>query len=194
MAHHREQSAGEVLPGHAGGADGVQARGARLGNSDRRHFKDPQRVAGRTVMRLFNRALDGIRRVVQKSRVERELDEELRAYLEMTADEKSAVGIGHTDALRIARGEVGSLEALKDRVRDVGWESVIEGVGRDVRFALRLFRKHPGFVLAVIATVAIGVGGTTAIFSVVDGLFLRPPSGVTAASSLRKVFIKRNAG
>lgn len=145
-------------------------------------------------MLLFSRTLDGIRRLLENSRVERELDDELRAYVEMSADQKAAAGMDASEALRAARAEAGSLETVKDRVRDVGWESVVESVWRDVRFAFRLFRKHPGFALAVIATVAIGVGGTTAIFSVVDGLFLRAPSGVTDAASLRKVFIKRNAG
>ena len=145
-------------------------------------------------MRLFSRTLDGVRRLFQKSRVERELNDELRAYLEIAAEQKTAGGMSQSDAMRAARVEIGSLEAVKDRVRDVGWESAVESVVRDVRFAFRLFRKHPGFALAVIATVAIGVGGTTAIFSVVDGLFLRPPAGVIDGSSLRKVFIKRNAG
>ena len=145
-------------------------------------------------MRLIKRAFDALHRLMAKSRIERELDEELRAYLAITADQNAALGMSEADAMRAARVEVGNLEAVKDRVRDVGWESAIESVVQDVRFACRLFRKHPGFALAVIATVAIGVGGTTAIFSVVDGLFLRAPAGVTGASSLRKVFIKRNAG
>ena len=145
-------------------------------------------------MRLIKRAFDALHRLMAKSRIERELNEELRAYLAITADQNAALGMSEADAMRAARVEVGNLEAVKDRVRDVGWESAIESVVQDVRFACRLFRKHPGFALAVIATVAIGVGGTTAIFSVVDGLFLRAPAGVTGASSLRKVFIKRNAG
>jgi len=145
-------------------------------------------------MRLFSWMLDGTLRLVQKSRVERELDEELRVYLEMTIERKVEAGMTYAEATRAARAQVGSLEAVKDQVRDIGWESHVASVWRDVRFACRLFRKHPGFALAVIATVAIGVGGTTAIFSVVDGLFLRAPAGVTDASSLRKVFIKRNAG
>jgi len=145
-------------------------------------------------MGLLSWMLDGIRRLIQKSRVERELDEELRAYLEMTIERKVEAGMSDAEARRTARAEVGSLEAIKDHVRDIGWESHVASVGRDARFACRLFRKHPGFALAVIATVAIGVGGTTAIFSVVDGLFLRAPAGVADASSLRKLFIKRNAG
>ena len=145
-------------------------------------------------MRLFSWILDGTRRLVQTSRVERELDEELRTYFEMTIERNVEAGMNYAEAKRAARAETGSLEAIKDHVRDIGWESHVASVGRDVRFACRLFRKHPGFALAVIATVAIGVGGTTAIFSVVDGLFLRAPTGVTDASSVRKVFIKRNAG
>ena len=97
-------------------------------------------------------------------------------------------------AVRAARVEIGSVEAVKDRVRDVGWESVVESMWQDVRFALRMLRKQPAFTAAAVATLALGIGGTTAIFSVVDALFLRAPAGVVDAASLRRLYIKRDAG
>ena len=145
-------------------------------------------------MALFSRVLGGFRALFQRTRVEQELDEELREYLETVAEEKMRAGMSRQAALRAARVEMGSPEAVKDRVRDVGWESLVDTFRQDVRVAVRMLRKSPGFAAAAIATLGLGIGGTTAIFSVVDGLFLRAPEGVADAASLRRVYIRRDAG
>src|SRR4051812_16836231 len=145
-------------------------------------------------MGVFSRAIGGFRALVQKTRAEQELDEELRQFLEMTAEQKASSGISRDAAIRAARVEMGSVEAVKDRVRDIGWESVVESVWQDVRFAFRMLRKTPAFTAAAIATLALGIGGTTAIFSVVDALFLRSPAAVSDPRSVRRLYIKRDAG
>jgi predicted permease len=145
-------------------------------------------------MAAWSRLSGGIRGWVQRRRVDQELDDELRDYLEATTEQKMAAGMTRDDARRLARAEMGSVEAVKDRVRDVGWESVIESVWQDVRFALRMLRKQPAFTAAAVATLALGVGGTTAIFSVVDALFLRAPAAVSDPGSLRRLYIKRDTG
>ena len=145
-------------------------------------------------MAAWSRFSGGIRGWLQRRRVDQELDDELRDYLEAVTEQKMAAGLSRDDARRTARAEMGSVEAVKDRVRDVGWESAIESVWQDVRFALRMLRKQPGFTAAAVATLALGIGGTTAIFSVVDALFLRAPDAVSDATTLRRLYIKRDAG
>ena len=143
---------------------------------------------------MFSRLIGGLRALLSKTRAEQELADELREYLEAAVDEHLANGMSRDAAVRAARVEIGSVEAVKDRVRDAGWESVVESVWQDVRVSFRLLRKQPGFTAAAVATLAIGIGGTTAIFSVVDALFLKAPAGVVDAASVRKLFIKRDAG
>jgi predicted permease len=145
-------------------------------------------------MFLFMRVTNGFRALFGKRRAEAELDAELRAFLEAAVEQKVSAGMSREAALRAARVEIGSVEAVKDRVRDVGWESIVESVWQDVRFAFRMLRKQPGFTAATVATLALGIGGTTVIFSVVDGLFLHAPDGVAEPGAVRRIYIKRDAG
>ena len=145
-------------------------------------------------MAAFSRVIGGLRGLFQKNRAEQDLDDELRAYLETAIEQKMSAGMSRDAAVRAARVEIGSVDAVKDRVRDVGWESVVESVWQDVRFASRMLRRQPAFTAAAVATLALGIGGTTAIFSVVDALFLRAPDGVADAASVRRLYIKRDAG
>lgn len=96
-------------------------------------------------MALFSRFIGGFRGLFHKNQVEQDLDDELREYLETAAERKESSGMSRDSAIRAARVEIGSVEAVKDRVRDVGWESVVESVWQDVRFACRMLRKQPAF-------------------------------------------------
>src|SRR5882724_5168797 len=122
-------------------------------------------------MSLLRNITSGLRSLFRRDQVDRELNEELRAYLEMEAAEKMKQGMSRKDALRAVRLEQGSLEEV---VRAAGWESFVETCWQDLRFGFRQLRKNRGLTIVCVLTLAIGIGATTAIFGVIDSLLLRP--------------------
>src|SRR6266704_3390944 len=124
-------------------------------------------------MSLLRNITSGLRSLFRKEQVDRELNEELGAYLEMEAAEKMKQGMSRNDALREVRLERGSVDAAKEVVRSGGWESFVHTCWQDVRFAARMLQKNPAFALAATLTLALGIGTTAAVFSVVDTVVLR---------------------
>src|SRR5580693_7762466 len=115
----------------------------------------------------------GIRGLFGKRSVERELDEELRDFLEKSAAEKVRGGMTREEAWRAARMEMGGVEAVKENVRSVSWETHFESLWSDLRFGARLLRFNPVFAGAAILSLALGIGANTAIFQLLDAVRLR---------------------
>jgi len=123
--------------------------------------------------RRIRRMLGGLRALVRRRGEVRDLDDELQQYLAQSVEAKVAAGLSRAEALRAARAEMGSPAAIHDYVQDVGWESRLVSLWDDVRYAARDLRASPGFTLAVIATLSLGIGVNTAMFSMLDAVVLR---------------------
>ncbi|HXT15077.1 MAG TPA: ABC transporter permease [Gemmatimonadaceae bacterium] len=114
-----------------------------------------------------------LRALFRRDALERELDEELRFHVEREAAAYERAGVPHDEAVRRARVAFGGIEQTKEASRDSRGTARIESVIQDLRYAARSLRHRPGFTLAVVLTLGLGIGANTAIFTLVDALMLR---------------------
>ena len=120
------------------------------------------------------RILSLFRNLFRKHAIERALDDELRSTLEVLIEEKMGQGLSQSVARREALMEIGGLEQVREKVRSVRAGHLVENLVGDFRYALRQLRRNRGFTALAALTLALGIGGTTAIFSVVNGILIQP--------------------
>jgi predicted permease len=108
----------------------------------------------------------GIRALVNRPRADRELDDELRHWMELAVDERMRRGLTREEAEREVRLDVGGIGAMKEHARSGGWEAVVETVIRDIRYAARTLRASPAYTLAAIATLGVAITVTTTLLTV----------------------------
>ena len=124
-------------------------------------------------MNWFTNIARGIASLLHRQHVERELDDELQGFLESSVAHKQRNGMTAEDAHRAASLELGSSNSVKHQIWSTRWESTAEGILQDVRVSVRSLLKSPGFTAVALLSLALGIGGNTAIFTLIHQVLLR---------------------
>lgn len=151
-------------------------------------------------MGLWRSWARGVRVLVNRTRADREVADEVDHYVSLAAAEYERHGLGSDAARRAARVDIGLPSVTRETVRSYGWENAVDSVVADVRFALRRLRHNPSFTIVAVLTLGLGMGATTAIFSAINPILFAPlpypqgerlvtiadgrPNGGTAAPTL----------
>jgi predicted permease len=125
-------------------------------------------------MSLWRHITHGLKALRNRSGADRDVADEIEHFLDQASIDLETLGLPPAEARRTARVQMGSLTSAREEVRESGWESTLERLYDDTRYALRRLLHKPGFTTASVLTLALGIGGTTAIFSIINGDLLKP--------------------
>jgi len=129
------------------------------------------------------------RNLRHRDRHERELDAEIAAMQDLLADDKVAAGLAPDVAKRLAAAELGGVSSLKEQVRQAWSGALLDALGKDLQFGFRLLRRNPLFTATACLSLAVGIGATTSVFTIANGLLLRPATGVADPAGVVDVIV-----
>ena len=136
---------------------------------------------------MFSDPLIRLRNLFRRNTVERELDDELRFHFEQQVEKYVQSGLPLAEARRRARLTIGGRDQIREEYRDSSGVRFLETLAQDIRFAFRMLRKSPGFTLAIILTLALGVGVNVTMFSIVNMLLFRVPADLRQPQEIMRV-------
>jgi predicted permease len=125
-------------------------------------------------MSLTSRAASLWRNLVHRNRVDRELNDEVRTAYALLVEEKMRQGMAQAEARRLATLQLGRVESVEDQVRSARTGAFLDVLMQDLRYAVRSLRRTPGFTVAAVATLALGIGANITIFTLLDAVIFKP--------------------
>src|ERR1700683_4011799 len=125
-------------------------------------------------MSIWRQLSRGLRALTNRRVADQDIADEVESELEQAAEALEANGLSPDEARRAVRLHLGNATTAREQMRSYGWENLISARASDVRYAARRLRHNPGFTVACVLTLAVAIGANSAIFSVLNGIVLKP--------------------
>src|SRR6201993_564192 len=132
------------------------------------------------------------RSLAKRQRLETELDKELRYHIERQTEENIAAGMNAREARQAASRMFGGVSQIEEECRDMRQAQYLENFLQDLRYAMRMLGRSPAFTVVIVLTLALSIGANSAIFSVIDGVLLKPLPYPQAERIARVFYSSRN--